>query len=473
MKVYIKKYLAIFLLFVTVQSYAQIPILNSDISSAQTIYLDFDGETVTSPWWQSGSTFTCAPSGLTNPEIMSIFERVSEDYYPFNINVTTDPAQYASAPIAQRIRIIITPTSSWTSPVGGIAYTGSFTWGDNTPAFVFSDRLLGSIKQIAECCSHESGHTLGLVHQSLYNGSCTLVDTYNPGTGSGEIGWAPIMGNSYNRNFTLWHDGSTPYGCTNTQDALAVITTSTNGVTQRADEYGDIFSDFTLISPLPHSAGAYVAGGIQTNTDADMFAFCNTVEGSRHIVISPTNTGGGSTPNSGANLDIKLTLYDISQSVVAVYDPPGNLDIDIYTPSLGLGAYFLKVEGTGNANCSDYGSMGPYNLSIDLYYTEGDCVILIFGKNGNANTKQNKEMTKEESSALMPSLQYNITSRNLKVNSPGAYGYTIYSINGVQISKGQLRKGVNDIDFDRKTKGLYLIRYTNGLNQYTEKFVIQ
>ena len=48
--------------------------------------------------------------------------------------------------------------------------------------FVFSDRLgPKSSKMIAECCSHESGHAVGLSHQSTYDGTCNLTATYNEG----------------------------------------------------------------------------------------------------------------------------------------------------------------------------------------------------------------------------------------------------------------------------------------------------
>ena len=76
---------------------------------------------------------------------------------------------------------------------------------------------------VAECCSHESGHAVGLSHQSRYDGvNCaTPVEQYNSGIGTGEVSWAPIMGNSYYKNMTNWNNGPTPYGCTNLQDNLS------------------------------------------------------------------------------------------------------------------------------------------------------------------------------------------------------------------------------------------------------------
>jgi hypothetical protein len=143
-----KKFLSIFLtlpFMVSLQSFA-LPKLSSFSSAKATIFLDFDGQTVTASSWNGGNTLYCAPANLTDAQITEIFNRVSEDYRPFNINITTDSTVFLAAPLTQRIRIIITPTSSWYPNVGGISYTGSFIWGDDTPGFVFPDRLSYSTK---------------------------------------------------------------------------------------------------------------------------------------------------------------------------------------------------------------------------------------------------------------------------------------------------------------------------------------
>jgi len=181
-----------------------LPILSSYPSATATIFLDFDGQTVNSSLWNGGSTIFCEPAPLTDVQIEEVFKRVSEDYRPFEINITTDSTVFFAAPINRRIRIIVTPTSSWKPLVGGVSFTGSFKWGDNTPGFVFTDRLSNNPKFIADCCSHESGHTLGLSHQSKYDNSCAIVETYNSGSGTSgdQTSWAPIMGNSYSRNIS-------------------------------------------------------------------------------------------------------------------------------------------------------------------------------------------------------------------------------------------------------------------------------
>ena len=116
-----------------------IPTLNSHPSSTATILLDFDGQDINNSMWNFGTPFNCLPAGLNDDQITEIFNGASEDFRPFEVNVTTDLAKFLAAPLTNRIRVIITPTSDWSPYVSGIAYVGSFTWGDDTPCFVFSD----------------------------------------------------------------------------------------------------------------------------------------------------------------------------------------------------------------------------------------------------------------------------------------------------------------------------------------------
>ena len=353
-----KNFYSLKLLFFTLlisASAFSLPKLNSYSSASATIFLDFDGHTVSGSSWNNGNTLFCAASGLTDPQITEIFNRVSEDYRPFNINITTDSTKFLSAPLNRRIRIIITPTSSWTTGVGGISYVGSFTWGDDTPGFVFSDRLgPNSPKYIGECCSHESGHTVGLSHQSTYDNNCVLTETYCMGTGTGEVGWAPIMGNSYYRNMTGWNDGPTPYGCANTQDNLTTIT-SLNGFTYRTDDYTETLN----ASTYSISGSSFnIDGIITTGTDKDAFKYTVSQNVNFHLDAIPFNVGSN---YIGANLDMKIMLYNGS-TLIRTYDPPTTMAITIDTV-LNTGTYYFVVDGTGNSNTGNYGSLGSYTLT--------------------------------------------------------------------------------------------------------------
>ena len=333
---------------------AQIPKLNSFTTATATIFLDFDGHTVQSAGWNSGTAFYCQPAALAAAQINEMFNRVSEDYRPFNINITTDSTKFSAAPLNRRMRIIITPSSSWyPGNVGGVSYVGSFTWGDNTPGFVFSDKLTNNTKYISECITHESGHTVGLSHQSRYDGSCNLVEQYNVGAGSGETSWAPVMGNSYYRNMTGWNDGPTPFGCANIQDNLTIITSS-NGFTYRTDDYAEARNNSTF------SLGSNVFsadGIITTNTDKDAFKFTPTGNVNFYLDVKPFSVGG----NSGANLDVAVDMYN-GNTLIRTFNPESSLSISIDT-MLNAGTYYFVVSGAGNVNIDNYGSLGSYSLT--------------------------------------------------------------------------------------------------------------
>lgn len=188
-------------------------------SSSWLLYLDFDGQTVSSPYWNAGIPFYATPSGFSSTEIANIVAEVTNDYAAFaNIKVTTDSAAYFAAAANRRQRIIITQYHEWYGAAGGVAYIDSWTWGLDIPGFVFSKALGYNQKNVWEASSHEAGHAIGLYHQSKYDANCNWVAEYNPG-GNGE---APIMGVSYSQPIGKWWVGSTT-SCKTIQDDASVI----------------------------------------------------------------------------------------------------------------------------------------------------------------------------------------------------------------------------------------------------------
>ncbi len=331
--------------------------LSSFPSAKATIFLDFDGQTVAGTSWNGNGPLFCAPSGMTDDQITEVFNRVAEDYRPFNINITTDSTVFLAAPLNQRIRVIITPTSDWCQGVAGVTFTGSFIWGDDTPCFVFSDRLVYNSKYVAECCTHESGHAVGLSHQATYDSTCELVTTYNQGQGTGQTSWAPVMGKSYYKNLSGWNNGPTPNGCTADQDNLSIIT-SRNGFTYRTDDY----SDDPAVNPtlIDVSKAQFSADGIiTTSTDKDAFKIVLPQDGDLQLNAVPFSVGAN---NEGADLDVEVTLLNANQEVVKVYNPQEKLDVTIDT-TLMAGNYYILVQGAGNANATKYGSLGSYRVS--------------------------------------------------------------------------------------------------------------
>jgi hypothetical protein len=186
------------------------------------IFLDFDGHTVNTPYYNNGVPFYATPSGLSSTEINNIVDSVRRDYEQFApIAITTDSSVYNAASLVRRQRVIITQFNEWYGSAGGVAYIESITWGLDVPCFVFSKALAYKQKTIAEAISHEAGHTLGLYHQIRCDGT-TFISEYNPGFGTGSTSRAPIMGNS-NARIGYWWIGPNSFGCTNIQNDSAIL----------------------------------------------------------------------------------------------------------------------------------------------------------------------------------------------------------------------------------------------------------
>jgi hypothetical protein len=191
---------------------------------ANVILVDFDGGVCSGTSWNVSGDINYAPANLTTDEQQRVLDSMQIDYAPFNIYITTSEQAYNNANQYKRRRLIFTTTYEWYgNSAGGVAYTGSFTWGDESPCWVFTSLLNYNVKSILEAGSHEAGHTLGLRHQAVWDDSCNLVSSYNYGYDDGVTSWAPIMGVGYDRRLTTWHIGPTSLGCNNIQDDKQII----------------------------------------------------------------------------------------------------------------------------------------------------------------------------------------------------------------------------------------------------------
>ncbi len=521
------------LLFSVIKVQAQVPKLNSFPAATATIFLDFDGQTVSSPFW-TATPFYATPANLTNDQITKVFNQVAEDFRPFNLNITTDSTVFFAAPAGRRQRIIITEYSQWYGNAGGVAYNPSFRWTQDVPGFVFSNLLriyYPAIleKAIAEAASHETGHTLGLDHQKVYNSSCGLVTEYNPGVGSGEIGWAPIMGNSYRRNLSLWHNG-TALSCASGQDDLSIIAGNT-GVGYRTDDVGNTRSQAAAIQ---FSGSAYSTSGyINSTNDIDMFRLNLSDRGRLTVNAVPYNVSSGF---ESANIDIQVELTTQNGTVIRVFNPTSSVQA-VADTTLDAGTYFLRVSNVGNVNTTNYGMLGNYTISgsfqsgnilpvydlnlsarIDNEKHQLDWNIIadepienirievsVDGKTFTSLQDINGSLRKFvyqpfEKSTLYYRLhvitasqlkyysnivslravngrkKYNITtnfinSSSIVVNSNGNYNWRLIGINGHVYSSGRLNNGANRIEADALTSGMYLLQVIDGTEISTEKLI--
>jgi hypothetical protein len=77
-------------------------------------------------------------------------------------------------------------------------------------------------------------------------------------------------------------------------------------------------------------------------------------------------------------------------------------------------------------------------------------------------------------SSARPQLVSNLINTNsILVNSPANYSYTIYDFNGKALNKGQLSNGLNTVVITGITRGMYIIRFENNTEQWTDKFIKQ
>ncbi len=332
---------------VTVGANKRPPKLPPSGSPGAVILLDFDGYVVSGTSWNYNGDISCAPANLTAEESNEIVDRVSNDYSPFNVTITTSQSVYDAANPQKRMRVVITETYEWFGVAGGVALMGSFTWGNNTPCFVFSSLFSYNLKSISEAASHEAGHTLGLFHQSTYDANCINTSEYNYGQGSGELGWAPIMGSGLYQNVTLWHNGFNSESCSSVQNEVAIISNVVGGM--KSDDYSNTKVNSKTLTVSED-------GLINNMTDVDFFYI--DINSTKNILLTPFSMGPN---NAGANLDLLLKIYSSNGALISVVDNPAGLNV---TAILSPGKYYLAVTTTPNQFAGTYGMLGYYNIGL-------------------------------------------------------------------------------------------------------------
>jgi len=352
-------------------------LLHSKPGAKRTIYLNFKGATLTGTAWNStASTITALPFDLDGipgtfstaelQRIQYIWQRVAEDYAPFDVDVTTEavaPELLTRAGTTDDIygtTVLVTSSSGvYSCSCGGVAYLGVFDDTSNyyKPALVFYDKLgPGNEKYIAEAISHEAGHNMGLSH----DGNATTG--YYSGQGSGATGWAPIMGVGYYQSLVQWSRGEYS-GANNTQDDYAVM--QSNGLLLRTDDHGGTRATATALTATSSGGLTSLAavGIIERPGDVDMFSFAAGA-GSASFTVSPAARS--------ANLDALVTLSDSNGAVLATFNPADALNATFSATLPAAGTYYLAVTGTGKGDplttgYSNYGSLGQYAVAATVY----------------------------------------------------------------------------------------------------------
>ena len=362
-------------------------LLHSRPGAPNVVYIDFDGATISGTAWNGtypqldalpynveGDTGSF--TNLERTRIVDIWHRVAEDLSAYDIDVTTErPDSFNS----QTGTILVTHSIDANgNPInctscGGVAYVNVFGAANYhtyySPALVFYDKLGGGGETyVAEASSHEFGHNLGLSHDGTTTG-----ESYYAGHGSGLVSWAPIMGNSYNKNITQWSIGE--YTNANQfQNDLAVIdgklgyqpddhgNTTATASSIVLGENGSVVSSNPEFDP--HNELPYNKGVINSASDVDVFTFV-TGAGTVSLTINPAwDAFYRASSRRGANLDVEAELLDLGGASIAYSDPDTDTNAVIST-TVSAGTYYLQVSGVGNAVTpySDYNSMGQYFIN--------------------------------------------------------------------------------------------------------------
>jgi len=441
--------------------------LSSKPSAQKTIWLDFSGGTLTNTEWNdnlnpasadgSPLAFNRMAPALDSVAIRTgVFNRISEIFAPFDINVTTvRPSAAALSKDSdgdQNYGTTVLFTGDTLSDLAlsgeadGLAYGGAFgsAYADNV--WISTAAMEGNPQEIASIASHELGHSLGLSHNGVNIGS-THHEYYEPTTGL----WSPIMGSALYTPFTRWSDNKYPNSSNPTQDDLATITSTTptppetrqhfrqSGATYNGDTC-TTYPDTTWASSSPNTCdpadptaatilddsvyytgraaystktvGGTIAtatalplagdpavgaegltnGIIITNDDFDVYKITIPASGALNLHALPAAVG--------PQLDILMSIYDSTGTLVQIVDPPdsvvnslnGRVGADKQTTVAGAdaattlavapGTYYVSLSGTGFGDVSTdtldstpaapkYGSLGHYSLAAQFVATPG------------------------------------------------------------------------------------------------------
>lgn len=340
--------------------------LHSRPGAAWRIYLDVDGAEITDTVWNASSgaaTLQVTPydsdgkPGRLSPaevsEIHEIWQRVAEDFAPFEVDVTTeDPGK--RGPKTGWILVTHSTAGKTGLPeaqAGGVSYINTLGSGITSyyaPAFVYYNNL-GSVAAVAEAASHGMGHLAGLSHDVA-------------GTGT-NVAWAPIMGLNHSSNMSQWSKGDYR-GAFNPQDDVAILT---GRMGLRGDDHDDSRYDkgtLLITDARGHITAAAKAaanrGVIEDRDDVDVFYFTSGA-GTVDITVAPVGR------KNGANLDIQVALYAAGGKRLARQNAGNDVAVRL-RKRVPAGRYKFEVTGVGGNSLphSDYGSLGQYAISGSL-----------------------------------------------------------------------------------------------------------
>jgi hypothetical protein len=335
------------------------------------------------------------------------------------------------------------------------------------------------------------------------------------------------MGNSYYKNMTGWNNGPTPFGCTNVQDNLTIITTQ-NGFTYRADDYAETMANNTTAL----NNNFTINGIITTPTDKDAFKYVLNQPSAIHLSAIPY---GINNSVDGANLDVQVQLFDANKVLIRAFNPALAMSATVDT-TLNAGTYYFLISGTGNQNTADYSSLGSYEFKgftsalpirdialtgktekskhdlswtiiadepiktqvvqvstdgvnfRDLYsmntgstksfsYAPYESSNLLYrlkatnvlGQTAYSNVVSLKATDKPEKVFAVSTLVHD----QMTVNAGENFSYSLHDASGKMLQTGKGLKGFNSFNILNQPSGVYIVRLVSNSNQQSERIIKQ
>jgi len=389
----------------------QPPALHSRPGSRNVLYLDFtgnNGEDIVNTAWNGDPddpdsyipTYTPKPYDTDgNPttfcdqeqvDIANIWERVSEYYSAFDVDVTTErPATFTRT----TGHALITSGTDYRNHgfmpsadnvnVGGVGWTNVFGEYDYvpfwSPVFVYYDRFVDIdnnpiLSHIAYAAAHELGHNFGLHHDGP--GPTTSSDASTPtdygyygGHGGGGVpSWAPIMGAGYTRSVIQFSKGDY-YNANDHEDDLAIIA---GKIGYRGELGATTFATALPLGNIIYDGSLGAANVIRNAAFSHYYSL--TIPAGYSIPVTFTLNPAKSIRTTDSALfgstDLCLDILDSGGNIKYTNNPAATTNASLAF-TLTTGTWYVRVTSTGAGNPMNspptgytaYGSIGQYTLS--------------------------------------------------------------------------------------------------------------
>jgi PKD repeat protein len=331
--------------------------------------------------WLAYKTYDSASPGVipTNEfsdddkrRLTLIWQRVAEDFAPFDVNVTTYKSPFLnelerSSPTDNEYGVVVSIDNDPSNPpfAEGSVYLNSFDDLDETrrKITVKFPTNAQDPATMAHMISHLLGHSLGLTDENGETSLSSPFSGFDTPTGT----WAPIMGrpgNAQIRQFSRGEFRRSP--APNQIDSISRIA---KVLPIRTDDVGDTIQKAAPMSFYPLCCRYAVAEGvIERRGDKDVYVL--------NMGAGRTSLWAGLRNGSVQNANMQLTLFDRNGIEIANTDVNAGLGVSNYLDVPRAGTYYLQVSAAGSGDLqrggySDYGSLGNYEVSAQFQPFQG------------------------------------------------------------------------------------------------------